>query len=207
MPPAPIAPALQAASVEPKKQFETNSLDTGDIGDAEIQLALLKSNQVNEVKSANKITQTEADAKWKDEYQLFNYALESLYRISSTEATKRGDGISKTVGYFQSLPPNLSIEIVVTNVAEIGFQKKTNVDFTIEVTGRDSHQRRGLLINCSSGFVMFYPNWNGQWVRQIHIPDFDDTKPIPDDKIHEFIDDGFKVLIASQIVNSSATNR
>ncbi len=135
--PNPISPTNAVSvspptSTEPAKPFETNNptLDTM----ADDAMAKLKAEQIDIQKRNRQTILETAQKEWTDNLSERKYAVEELHAILSQEATKQGQAIAKTANYFQCLPPHLTLEdmdIDETNLAEIRFDKQTNISFTI----------------------------------------------------------------------------
>ena len=150
---------------------------------------------------------------------IFNYSLEALYQILSEESKKRGDGISKTVGYFQCLPATIGHKTGSINVAEIRFQNKTNMDFKVSITPEGWLNDdamvvpSGLRIDCSCGYLMIGsdgPSASGSPSVRIGISDFNDfariSSPSSQDA-RDIIKHNLNLLVGGQIAYLSKTNK
>jgi hypothetical protein len=205
-PSTPIVSTQQIASVEPQKQFETNA---PDIGDAESELAKSRADKLANLQKLKLNVQ----AAWTNNLPIFNSSLEALHEILTKEATKRGDGIAKTVAYFQCLPAAADFEISgETNVAEIKLQTETNLDFKIAITGQflsgeNIIRQRGLRIYCSCGFLAITPRAGNYFNLTIHIPDGNENKSATSRDVRDIITQSLKILVGSQIDYLSKTNR
>ena len=217
-PVVPVASSIQAESLKSPTQFETNPADNGD---AESELDKFQSEREKAREADIQKSELTTQIIWKTNLPLYNFALESLQDNLRKEAAKRGDGIAKTDGYFQCLPSTINVNMKETKVAEIRFQTKTNVDFTIMIaqadmggdTGQSVQRPCWLQIRCSCGVLQIYrDNLGSSVMREIHIsafggfPQFNDNKPIPSDSPHKFIDEGVKFLIGAQLKYLNQTN-
>jgi hypothetical protein len=204
--PPTIVSTQEIASVEPQKQFETNSPNIEDAEDpAEKAIAKAKSEQAAAKKRNELETQAQVQTEWGKNLSSRNYAIQALYDVMNKEATKHRDGIAKTIGYFQCLPPTIVSGSPDTNVAEIRFQTKTNVNFQIKILNNGSSSKM-LRINSDCGFLLLYSSGD-QFRWAIHIPNFDDDKAILTDNTHDLIEEGVEILVAGQIDYLSRTNK
>lgn len=204
-PPPSIVSTQQVASMESQKQFETNP---ADLGDAESELAKSRAEKLANLQKGK----LKAETMWTNNLPIYVNSLESLYYILTEEAKKQGDGIAKTVGYFQCLPSTITHEIGEMNVSEIRFQTKTNMDFKIAITGEEWAgeyivQSRGLKIYCSCGFLAITPRTIGNGFGiTVRIPDGTENKYTSISDAHNVINQNMKILVGAQIDYLSKTN-
>ena len=140
----------------------------------------------------------------------YNYAIVALRDILKIEGDKRGDGIEQTRRYFECLPTNMTAEIDLQitnrNLAEISFQKSSNVDFFITIVPEQFPQRM-LRISPANGFIQIHP-FSGSFYKHINIPaaqiDYESNTDPTNSK--SFIYDGLKSFIKIQ-AGLSETNK
>jgi hypothetical protein len=134
--------------------------------------------------------------------------IEELHNILTTEAAKRGDGISKTAGYFQCLPPAIDFEVHNINVAEIRLQTETNLDFKIIITGLDGYNQRTLRVSCDCGYLDIHPaSAENYYNISVHIPDWDDDQYVQAAQAGDMFKKQITTLIAGQIIYLNKMNK
>jgi hypothetical protein len=196
-----------------KPSFETNNptlaIMTNDA------MAKLKSEQ-NDFQKRKKAQILEtAQKEWSDNLSERKYAVEELHAILSQEAAKRGEAIAKTPNYLQCLPLNLTpedMDIDETNLAEIRFEKQTNISFTIWLINHmDTHKL--FRVQCGAGYMDLYSGWGGiggdQLGRIINIPGEQlnrINKEIPNEQYQEIISEGLRALVTAQIKSANTNN-
>jgi hypothetical protein len=218
--PEPIVSTPVIASVETQQELETNFPDTND---AEFELAKSRAERAASKAAAIQQTKLNVQTVWTNNLPIYNYALESLYNILKEEAQTRSDGIAKTEGYFQCLP-SIAPEIEETNVAEIRFIARTNMDFQIGITtstfvmgasiivgGGDPTKSPGIKIHCDCGNFEIISLYNQNqlfvtaWFNDD--PSENERKRLPIQESKDFINHCLKILVAKQIAYLSSTNK
>ena len=120
-PKPPLAASAQFAVVSPAAitnaptttEFENDSPPDG-IDDAVAILAKAQSESQKQRLEAEAEGQAVAQKEWEKLLPEYTYTLQSLYDVLRDMAAKRGDGISKTEGYFQCLPPVINLKLSET---------------------------------------------------------------------------------------------
>lgn len=89
----------------------------------------------------------------------YQEAIELFHDIlkQAAHAQSQYDEISKSENYFTSLPHSITPEITGISLATIGFQKQTNILFSISIKG-DAGPTRPLRISCDSGLIEIHPD-------------------------------------------------
>ncbi|MGA3284800.1 MAG: hypothetical protein ABSD57_10135 [Verrucomicrobiota bacterium] len=220
--PPPTPPAYstqQVAVIETQKQFETFNGDTETTNGSEMQVAQL----IAHVKAEKAAAQAEQAAKSEAEHRqrnldakkqwdiylpYYQHSIAILHDILISKSAITGDGISQSVGYFQCLPSTIDCNIGSLKVAEIGFQKNTNMDFLLTITDLNGANHRKLIIACGGGHLELEPaNGDRMW-RKLHLePDFDDFIEYPITNANELISKSINLLVDGQIYYLSQTNR
>ena len=211
LPPAPVAQTQpqQVEVVQTQKQYDIFNANTGGEADAESEFIRLKAKleSENKAKAASEAA-SEVEALnnyWTKAVPYYNRAIVSLRDILLTEAARRGDGIAQSDGYFQCLPPILNSDISGRKLAEIRFQKNTNVDFFIEIKG-DLSAQRPLRVSCSGGLLEIHPNPSmDRMARYINMQGVEQTEAVPIEEADGAVKDGLTMLIGLQehIMNST----
>lgn len=204
IPPTTNIPAQQLAGVETQKQFENFNEGTGVIEDAVSQIARLKAEKAAATESENRKRNLEIK-KWWDVYlPYYQHSLVVLHDVLASESAKAGDGIAQSVEYFQCLPPAIDPKIGEIKAAEIRFQKNTNMDFLVAITGLNTSGHRQLKISCRGGLLEMDGIWGYKFRRNLHVyPDFEDYKDVPIDKANDLILEAIKQLVAAQILSNT----
>lgn len=185
-----IIPTQQVAVTEPIvtntsktfDQFDSTIADTNDTTYRIQQLREAKQQaKEQQIAEQNARAQRENQArlldikKWWDLYlPYYNHSLVVLHDALLHEAAKEGDGIAQSNDYFQSLPSSIAPSVGGFNVAEIRFQKSTNMDFIVSVTALNSANRRTLRIISAGGFIEMELGSGDKVHGNLHIePDID----------------------------------
>lgn len=214
--PPQIVSVPQIANTDLQKQFETNTIETGDIG---TELAKLKAEKINEKLTKIKSQTARAEESWTNNLQIFDYAVDELKQILHDEARIQRDGISITPGFSRCLPTTASHSPQDVKVAEISFQTQTNMDFNIVLTGElwlnkeDLMEMNRVRISCSCGNLeigQIGPVGYGNLSVRVQIPDLNDYKTIPRPLTQEsrnVVKHSIMLLVAGQIDYLSQTNK
>jgi hypothetical protein len=147
-------------------QFDTNE-PIAESGDSESEFTDLKAKKlaalaIQKADEKNK-RQITFDAMWKTMLPLYKDCLETFYNLLKKDADRRGEGVAKTINYFACLPDRLDVDAAETNVAEIMFQKQTNVDFHVFIDGPAAYNGHGLRIECQGGTVEVHHHYVAAW--------------------------------------------
>ncbi|HZM02700.1 MAG TPA: hypothetical protein VFC44_06725 [Candidatus Saccharimonadales bacterium] len=193
-----------AVIMESRKPFETNVQDTGDAASE------LEKTKAEKMAVADKLV-SDARAAWGNNLPVYNYSVEELHTLLTREAIGRKDGIAKTVGYFQCLPPDVDPKIRLTNVAEIQFQAETNMDFKIAITADRADEPHGLAISCNCGSLIIATPHSGSgfssFYIRVNIPGFKDSDWKSPLDARDFIKHCLKILVAGQLDSVNSTNK
>ena len=157
----PVTATQQLAVVQPQA-LENFNAPTGDIGDFSLKIAKIKSDMVDKAEAENHKVNLDIQ-KWWDVYlPHYRHTLVVLHDVLASEALKTGDGIVQSADYFQSLPPTIDPKKGGFQIARIGFQKDTNMDFTVTVTGLNGGYLRYLEISCPGCVLQLSASWGEQ---------------------------------------------
>jgi hypothetical protein len=209
-PPPQAVSAQQSAVVETQKQFEYFNANTGDAEDAAQRIAILRAETANKKEAELRQRNLEAQEWWAVCLPHYRRSLVVLHDILLSKAPS-GDGIAQSDGYFQCLPTNMDSTVPQINVAEIGFQKNSNMNFMIIVTAPNPGGYRRLRISCSGGDLEF--GWHDRLESFLHVshifPELDGEviNASPFNKTNEFIAESIEGIIAAQGFFLSKTNK
>jgi hypothetical protein len=204
VPPQGVACTSPPNTKKPPKQakFETNEPSDG-LGDglSSIISSLAKAKADRAAKEEkDKLAAEEArEEEWKTGLAHWRFALQSLYDVLKAAAERRGDGITKTEGYFQCLEiaqPKQDVDN--TKLAEIRFTNRTNVDFLISL--KNENGAKALLISTDCGTVEVY-HWDHKMEVMVDISRFDyhDNVMFASGNEHDAINKQIKTLVSSQL--------
>ena len=193
---------------ETQKQFETFSADTGGVENVASHIARLKAEKAAKIEEENRQKDIDIKKWWNIYLPYYQHSLVVLHDVLTSESAKAGDGIAQSVGYFQSLPPDIDPKTEEIKSANIGFQKDTNMNFLVVISGLNISQHRQLKIYCSSGYLEMEAAWGKTFWRNLHIdPDFDDFKEVPIDKADDLISESIKDLIGAQLLHNKSDTK
>ena len=186
-------------------EFENDSPPDG-IDDTAAIFAKVKAESQKQTLEAQATAQAAAQKEWEKVLPDYTYTLQSLYDVLRDVAAKRGDGISKTDGYYRCLPSLISWNTPDTKLAEIRFQKQTNIDFSISLM--DENGTKSLKIDATSGTLRVF-RWDPENGIIVSIPsiNFSENKKFSNGNGHDGIRDGIKIFISAQLASQTSTNK
>lgn len=149
-----------------------------------------------------------AQGMWEAYLPHYQFSLSALNDELMREAAQQSDRISKSEGYFTSIPDKPYNRGEQFQVAEIKFQKNTNMDFTVSVSGPNPANYGQLTISCEAGYLKT-DGERGDFFRcDLHVaPDFDDGGRTNYSNADKMIAAFVKELVAAQIDYLSRTNK
>ena len=170
-PPQPAKPQAQQIDINDSKKFVTNDAsDDGEKYYAEMQELRVQNQKKQD--AADQTNQLIFSQTWGKSLPVFNQSLEILSNVLSKEAAKHGDRIVHSASYYKCIPTNMDMRIGTIDVATIGFERKDDVNFRIEIYEMDPSQRRKLTIYCPVGFVRMRHDSDDKFYSQLCVRDF-----------------------------------
>jgi len=167
----------------------------------------LKAARAKQAAEANLQKQQDIQQLWDKYLPHYQRMLIVLHDLLTREATTKGDGISQSVDYFTSLPKTIDPKIGDFQIAKIGFQKDTNMDFVVTITAMNDANDRRFKITSSCGTLLMDLSYGDELFTHIHIaPDFDDAQHVSGEKVDEWMVSAIKGLIREQESLSRKTN-
>lgn len=101
------------------------------------------------------------NALWSNSVPNYKQEMVSLNDYLAKLVRGQNDGISRSEDYFDALPQTIDPNGRETIIAEIKFQKNTNLDFKIFLDDGQNEVRRPLKITCSGGYLYSIPEMSG----------------------------------------------
>jgi hypothetical protein len=200
-----ITPSLPVASVN---QFENFNPDTGDADDdISNKMAQIRAEAAAKKEAGHHQRNLAAQQIWQDFLPYCQRSIVVLRDVLSRKASKVGDGIAQSSGYFQCLPPAMDCDTGAIQIAEIRFQKNTNMSFLITVDGLHMDNLRPLIISCNSGILYLEPH--GNTLRSfLHLnPDIDMDKSDKMTNADNIISQAINDLVAGESAFLSNANK
>lgn len=171
-------------------------------------------NSIAENQQANAVREQayrkSVDQRWADSLQYYQEAIELFHDVlkQAAHAQPQYDEISKGENYFTCLPHSITPEITGIPLATIGFQKQTNIIFTISIKG-DPSSTRPLRISCDSGLIEIHPD--GATVSILlnssQFPSLNETKDVKTEEWKPFAVKKFSALIDVQTASLTPKNK
>ena len=210
-PPPPGAPTNKAVVSISSDEIETFSSAPNGLGDYSNYMEKVKAGKAAQKAAqdleAARTKQQAIQHLWDIYLPHYKRMLVTLHDILTSEAARKGDGISQSVDYFDSLPKTIDPKTADFQIAKIGFQKDTNMIFLVRITEMNSDCDRRFKITSDCGTLEMDLSYGSVLVSHIHTaPDFDDAQNVEIDKSDEFMKTAIGALISAQEAYGNKTN-
>jgi hypothetical protein len=196
------------STVVTTQPLETFNANTDESEDFVLSIAKIKAGQVAQAEEQHRQNNLEAQKVWVVYLPYYKRSLIVLHDTLLRQATKESDGIEQSEGYFQCLPASIDVTNGEIKLAEIKFQKNTNMDFLIKLSGLATGSHRSLKISSGGCEIDMEAEWGDYYHRILRIgSDFNDMKRVPIAEADDFIPSAINDLIDARKYSLVITNK
>ncbi len=205
-PPAPAPPVStqQIVAVEAQPQLEVFSNDTDIADSVRAKITKLKTDTAARAKAAEQQQQLANQQDWDNGLRHYKHSLVVLHDVLLGEATKTGDRIIESKGYFDCMPLSIDPQAGEIKAATIGLNINTNVNFLIRISGLNGQGHRQMHISCAAGDLEIYPGMGNEFYSELKIyPDISLRNNASTDGADDLVADDVKSLVGAQLLISA----
>jgi hypothetical protein len=201
--PPPSMPTRQMPVVDSSAQLENFPPDTNDTGGFTQDLVQMQADNDAQKSQVDWQHNLEQQTTWTNSYPYFHEALiilhDQLHELSKIDYDGAPDGITQPENYYD-LPKSIDQKNGAFPLTHIGFQRNTNINFAVTISGWEWMDKRKLIITCPNGTLALSINWAGylNGFLDINNPAFPYHKCVPIKDAHALISYEINALIRAQ---------